>query len=140
MQFIRPERSNPPINTSQTIHASLPVDPAVDATFARSCNDCHSNLTVWPWYSNVAPVSWLLVSDVRRGRSNLNFSEWGSYPLEKQQELLKGICAEVSDKEMPGSAYTLMHPAARLTDADTGSICAWTRSHNQAQTEHATQE
>jgi hypothetical protein len=128
IQLIRPDTSNPPVNTSQTIQAGLPVDPAVSALFARSCNDCHSNLTAWPWYSKVAPVSWMIVSDVRRGRGDLNFSEWGAYPAEKQQELLKEICQQVSDKEMPGSIYVLMHPASKLSDTDIRSICTWTQS------------
>jgi glucan phosphorylase len=83
IQLIRPARSNPPITAEETIHSRLPVDPVVDAALIRSCNDCHSNLTGWPWYTNVAPASWLIVSDVRRGRVELNFSEWGTYTLNK---------------------------------------------------------
>ena len=124
IQLMQPGRSNPTVNPAQTIDSKLAVDAAVAATFARSCKDCHSKLTVWPWYSNVALVSWLVVSDVRRGRSDLNLSEWGFYPLEKQQELLKEVCAEVSSKEMPGSVYTIMHPKARLSDADTAFLFA----------------
>ena len=135
IQLIRPARSNPPITAGQTIHATVPVDLAADATFVRSCNDCQSNLTVWPWYTNVAPASWLIASDVRRGRAMLNFSEWGTYPIKRQQELLKEVCAEVSDREMPGVAYTLLHPSAKLTDADVGGVCAWTRSVTQSQTQ-----
>lgn len=140
IQLIRPERSNPPVNTAQTIDATLAVDPAVSAIFARSCNDCHSHLTVWPRYSNIAPVSWLVISDVRRGREELNFSEWGAYPAEKQQKLLKEICNELSDKEMPPSIYTRMHPAARLSGADVRSICAWAQSPNQTHRQSAARE
>ena len=81
VQLIRPAHSNPPITAGETIQARLPIDPVVDSMLIRSCNDCHSNLTVWPWYTNVAPASWLIVSDVRRGRAELNFSEWGIYPI-----------------------------------------------------------
>ena len=140
IQLIRPERFNPSVNAAQTIHTGLALDPAVSATLARSCNDCHSNLTVWPWYSNIAPVSWAVVYDVRRGRRDLNFSEWGLYPAEKQQQLLKEICEQVSDKEMPGSIYTLMHPMAKLSDTDIRSICVWTQSLNQRQRQNAVKE
>lgn len=140
IQLIRPERANPSVNTARTIHARMPLDSTVSATLARSCNDCHSNLTAWPWYSNFAPVSWIVISDVRRGRRELNFSEWEAYPVEKQQELLKEICKEVSDKEMPGSIYVLMHPSAKLSDIDVHSICTWTQSPNQTQRQDAAKE
>ena len=135
VQLIRPARSNPRITAGETIHARVPVDPVVNAMLIRSCNDCHSNLTVWPWYTNVAPASWLIVSDVRRGRVELNFSEWGTYTLSKQKELLKETCAEVSERKMPVAAYALMHPSAKLTDADIGVVCAWIRSNTQGQTQ-----
>ena len=134
IQLIRPARGNRPITAGETIHARLPVDSVVDAALIRSCNDCHSNLTVWPWYTNVAPASWLIVSDVRRGRVELNFSEWGTYTLNKQQELLKETCAEVSERKMPAAAYTLLHPSAKFTDADIAALCAWTRSVTQSLT------
>ncbi len=140
IQLIRPERSNPSVDVSQAIHARLPVEPTVSAVLARSCNDCHSNVTVWPWYSKIAPVSWVVAYDVRRGRGDLNFSEWGTYPAEKQPELLKEICEQVSDKEMPGSIYTLMHPAAKLSETDIRSICAWTQSINQPRKQNTAKE
>lgn len=127
-QLVRPSHVNPPVTAAHTIDANLAVDPAVAAVFKRSCNDCHSNVTVWPWYSEIAPVSWLIAYDVRRGRTALNFSEWAVYPAEKQQDLLKEICTEVSDNEMPGISYTLLHPDAKLTDAEMQSICRWTTS------------
>src|SRR5215467_1820965 len=78
-QFFRPARTNPPTDPAREIGALLPLDPAVHSTFARSCNDCHSNRTVWPWYTGVAPASWLVVSDVNRGRKALNLSNWAGY-------------------------------------------------------------
>jgi hypothetical protein len=63
IQFVDPTRVNPPIDPPRTIHAALSLDPVVASTLARSCNDCHSNSTAWPWYRNVAPVSWLVTSD-----------------------------------------------------------------------------
>src|SRR6516164_493590 len=78
-QVYRPECTNPPADPKQDIHAILAVDPQVDSVMQRSCNDCHSNQTAWPWYSKVAPASWLVVSDVKRGRAAVNFSEWSKY-------------------------------------------------------------
>src|SRR5882762_10607013 len=76
IQFIRPARTNPPVDESQTIFARTQMTPQVAAIFERSCRDCHSHKTVWPWYSNVAPISWLISDDVNKGRQALNMSEW----------------------------------------------------------------
>ncbi len=128
IQVVRPARTNPVSNPRENIQAVLPVHPEVAATFSRSCNDCHSNNTVWPWYSNVAPASWLVVGDVKEGRNELNFSSWGAYDREKQQKLLGKICEQIKEGEMPGFQYTMMHPKARLSDTDRKAICTWTAS------------
>ena len=128
IQIFRPSTSNPPVDPKREIHANLAVDPAVATLLTRACNDCHSNRTVWPWYSHLAPASWLVVSDVNRGRKALNFSEWAGYRAEVQQKQLSEICNEVSEGEMPGVAYTLMHRHAKLGTDDVATICRWTRS------------
>src|SRR5215475_15640323 len=102
IQVVRPARTNPPIDPKQEIHAKLNIEPTVAIVLARSCNDCHSNRTVWPWYSHLAPASWLVVSDVNRGRKALNFSEWSMYGASQQQKHLHEICKEVMEGEMLG--------------------------------------
>jgi len=113
IQLIRPSTVNPPIDANREIAAHLMVDPGVQSIFSRACADCHSNRTVWPWYSHVAPVSWLLASHVTRGRRHMNFSEWGAYPVEKSSKLLDEICKEVQDGDMPPFTYTpcIPHPS-----------------------------
>ena len=128
IQIFQPARTNPTIDPKREIHANLTVDSAVASVFQRSCNDCHSHRTVWPWYSHVTPVSWLLVSDVNQGRKALNFSEWATYRPEEQQKQLSEICKEVSEGEMPGLSYTLMHRHAKLSTDDVTTICGWTRT------------
>ena len=78
-QFIRPAKTNPAADPSLAIESHVQVDPKVSAIIDRSCADCHSNRTRWPWYSQVAPVSWFVIDHVNEGRKELNFSEWGSY-------------------------------------------------------------
>ncbi len=107
------------------------MPPEVAAILDRSCSDCHSNRTVWPWYSAVAPVSWLVAYDVNHGRSELNFSEWGLINQKKNADTLEKICKEVQDKEMPGAFYPLLHPIAKLTDSDIQTVCGWTKSVQQ---------
>ena len=126
IQLIRPSTVNPPIDSKQEIAAHLTVEPAVQSIFDRSCNDCHSNQTVWPWYSHVAPVSWLVASDVNDGRRHVNFSGWGMYPIEKSEKLLEAICKEVQEGDMPPLQYTPLHRASKLTKADQEEICRWT--------------
>lgn len=79
----------------------------------RACYDCHSNQTVWPWYSNIAPVSWLVERDVNSGRRHLNFSEW-----EQPGRHAKDVAEQIKEGEMPPWFYRPMHPEARLTDEE----------------------
>jgi heme-binding protein len=127
-QVVRPSRTNPGSDPKDHIQAMAPAGPEVNAALARSCNDCHSNNTTWPWYSNVAPVSWLVASDVKEGRSEMNFSAWRTYKGEKQQELLGKICKQINEGEMPMATYTWAHPSAKLSDADRLALCSWTKT------------
>lgn len=126
IQLLRPSISNPPIYPNEEITAHLPVNPSTKRILDRSCNDCHSNRTVWPWYSYVAPVSWLVVSDVDDGRRRMNFSEWGTYPTRKVAKLLDEICRRVHRGGMPPLQYLPMHLRARLSQQERQQICQWT--------------
>jgi hypothetical protein len=87
--------------------------PEMRELVRRACFDCHSNTTTWPWYSNIAPVSWLVQRDVNGGRSHLNFTEW-TLP----QRHAKDVAQEVKGGDMPPWFYLPMHPAAKLTEAE----------------------
>jgi hypothetical protein len=125
IQFVRPSRVNPPVDESKTIFATGKVPADVQAIVERSCADCHSNKTVWPWYSNVAPVSWLVAEDVEHGRKELNFSVWGDYKPKRAEHKLEEICEQVEQHEMPLGNYTFIHPSAKLSDADRRRLCEW---------------
>src|SRR5437773_11124922 len=84
IQFVRPARTNPAVDESQTIFARTQITPEVSAILNRSCNDCHSNKTVWPWYTNVAPISWFIANHVSEDRHSLNLSERGRLERDKQ--------------------------------------------------------
>ena len=114
LQFIRPARTNPPVDESRTIQAHARVPPEVASILNRSCNDCHSNETRWPWYSNVAPASWFVINHVNVGRREMNFSDWAQYDREDQQNFLKKICREVKDGAMPLPSYLRLHGEAKL--------------------------
>lgn len=93
----------------------------------RAGCDCHSNETTWPWYSRIAPVSWLLHRDVVEGRAELNFSNRESMAPDKQAKKRLEIGKEVRDGEMPLWFYTPLHPHAKLTDADKQLLERWSQ-------------
>ena len=127
-QFVPMARDNPAVDPSQTVYSVQPVPTDVRAVLERSCEDCHSNKTVWPWYSHVAPMSWLVASDVHEGRRELNLSEWGSYPEKKKSRKLQQICEQLRNGEMPDWKYTLIHRSASLSQGDRDGLCAWAES------------
>jgi len=131
IQVVRPARTNPAVDESQTIFARTQMTPSVAAILNRSCNDCHSNKTVWPWYTQLAPVSWWLSNHVNEGRHNLNYSEWGHLNADRQERKLRQICDQVQDGNMPLSSYLPMHPKARLSEEDKKTLCDWTEAERQ---------
>ena len=125
-QLVRPERANPATDASRTIQALAGTTSGLVAVLDRACRDCHSNATVWPWYAQIAPASWLMAYGVTTGRKAVNFSEWATYPPEAQRTLLSASCQDVSDGKMPGP-YTLLRPETRLSAQDVETICAAAR-------------
>lgn len=106
------DHANPPVTQA----AAFAPGPGLE--LARgACFDCHSNETAWPWYTNIAPASWLVQRDVEGGRETVNFSEWDR-PQPEVDELLEVI----RDGDMPPTSYTLIHPDARLTDAQRATL------------------
>jgi len=99
------------------------INPQVGAILDRSCQDCHSSRTTWPWYSRVAPMSWIVSKHVREGREVLNFSDWAHQPDLADEPML--ICDAVSDGSMPLRDYTLIHRKAKLSKRDVELICGW---------------
>jgi hypothetical protein len=117
------KRSESQVFSASDLHVSAEAAPLL----RRACMDCHSNQTVWPWYSYVAPMSWLVEKDVRRGRDHLNFSEWDQYTFKQREKLLADIASVVKNREMPLPQYILIHRHARLSDADTDVLYGWAR-------------
>ena len=93
-----------------------------------SCYNCHSNETQYPWYSYVAPASWLIAHDVSAGREELNFSSWQDYDQRRMIRKLDDMATEVGEGNMPKSIYTLMHPSAKISDTQRELIVAWTET------------
>ncbi|MFA5803584.1 MAG: heme-binding domain-containing protein [Melioribacteraceae bacterium] len=120
IQFVEVERANPPVT------ADINAPTEVKNIFKNSCYDCHSNETVWPWYSKIAPVSWFISKDVIDGRKQLNFSEWEKFYSDKRTKLKKKIWDEINQDEMPTDTYTIIHPNAKLEFIQKNVIKKWT--------------
>jgi len=125
VQLVPLKRENPPITSAQTIYAAQPMPQVVRSILQNSCNDCHSNETQWPWYSYVAPVSWLVVHDVRAGRRHVNFSQWAAYPDKKKVDRLEQICDQVTNGDMPDGWYAFVHRSSHLTAEQRDAVCEW---------------
>jgi hypothetical protein len=122
IQFIPVDRTNPPVQED------IATPPQVKAILKRACYDCHSHETNWPWYSHVAPVSWLLAWDVHEGREELNFSTWNQYSSKKRNKYIKESWEEIEEGEMPPWFYLPLHPEASLSDQDRTVLREWSKS------------
>jgi hypothetical protein len=124
-QFVPVDRTNPATRPEASLLNQKTTSPPVRAILERSCRDCHSNDTRWPWYSRVAPISWLLLQHVNGGRDRLNYSRWTSYESDDQDKFLNGMCTLTRKGRMPVSSYLWIHRDAKLSDADIKTLCAW---------------
>jgi hypothetical protein len=122
IQLVPVSRTNPPVQ------GDFRGSTEVVSVLRRACYDCHSNQTVWPWYSRVAPVSWVIAHDVNEGRAELNFSTWDQLSTEKQAKAMKESWKEVAEGEMPTWYYVVLHPEARLSANDQSVLQAWSDS------------
>jgi Haem-binding domain len=127
-QFIRPARTNPPTDLRKTLEAVAHPPATVAATLDRACGDCHTNRTRWPWYTNVAPISWWIIDHVDEGRRRVSYSDWGDYDPARQRKELAQTCQRVESGNMPLTTYLLVHWEAALSDSDRRAICDWSRA------------
>ncbi len=119
IQLIPVHRSNPPVETE------IAAPGNVMTILRKACYNCHSNQTEWPWYSRIAPVSWLVARDVTKAREEMNFTTWNRYTPKKQSARIEDIWKEVKGDHMPPLAYRLMHPEARLTHEEKEQLRTW---------------
>ena len=126
--LIHPFGRTAPTGGDATVLRDAQIDPETLALFERACQNCHSERTEWPWYSHVAPISWLIARDVQQARSHMNLSRWQEYSTDERLGLLSEIRSAVRNREMPKQRYLLLHPEARLTDQERLQIYEWTRT------------
>jgi predicted Fe-S protein YdhL (DUF1289 family) len=115
MQFFRIDKTNPPIVEANDFLVVNSTPPEVAKIIKASCYDCHSNQSVYPWYTNIAPVSWFIKHHIDEGREHFNFSDWNLYSSKDKVHILEECAEEVEEGEMPLKTYTLMHGDAKLS-------------------------
>lgn len=129
MQFVPPAVSTKTSAANAAPHMAQLTNPRVGAIFDRSCRDCHSSGTNWPWYSHVAPVSWIVSKHVSDAREVLDFSQWANGTDSPDERML--ICDAVSQGLMPLPEYTVIHRDAKLSKREIEMICSWAAQANQ---------
>ena len=111
--------SNPPITSD------IKTPNNVKNILRESCYDCHSNETIWYWYTEFSPISWLIARDVNEGREHLNFSTWDKYSTTEKKELLAESIETIQEGEMPMKIYELMHPEAKINKDELNVLITW---------------
>ncbi len=130
IQFYRPDFTNPPVNAAETLQASTRVPENVQAILDRSCADCHTNNTVYPWYAKIQPSASFLAGHIAEGRQKFNMSVYNTFETARKRRKLSQICEQVESGEMPLFSYTLIHRSAALSAADKKVLCDWTTAES----------
>lgn len=121
-QFIKPNRTVPDVDPNGTFQAKKLVNENVQNLLEGACYDCHSNDSTYPWYADIAPVSWWLQGHINGGRDQLNFSIWNSYSTQRQAIKIEEIIEVMEDQRMPLATYALMHKAGRIDKEEAQQI------------------
>ena len=129
IQFIPNDKPEVILSNENDLIYNNKLPESAENILRTSCYDCHSNESIYPWYSYIAPVSWLVVRDIKVGREELNFSEWESQSKMDKAKNIDKIIDEVSDEEMPMAIYTLIHTDAKLTAEDRQLLVDWADSY-----------
>lgn len=125
IQFFRIDKSVPEVNTNEDFITMENPPEEVKNILQKACYDCHSYATVYPWYAEVAPVSWWLADHIEEGREHLNLAAWGSFDLKRKKHKIDEMIEEVEEGEMPLKSYTIMHSDADLSDEEKELLITW---------------
>lgn len=128
IQVFRIDKTNPPADPSKDLVVLMQPPPHIAVMLKESCYDCHSNATTYPWYTNVAPVSWWIKNHINDGRKHLNFSTWGNYTTRKADHKLEECVEMTEEGEMPMYSYTVLHGKAKLSKEQQAQLVSWFNS------------
>ncbi|MGB0883019.1 MAG: heme-binding domain-containing protein [Vicingaceae bacterium] len=125
IQFFRIDKTNPAVIAENDYINTANPPENISTILKTSCYDCHSNESKYPWYSNIAPVSWWVKDHINEGREELNFSEWTTFSEKRKKHKLEECIEMIEEGEMPLKSYTIMHGNAQLTADDEGYLIEW---------------
>jgi hypothetical protein len=125
--LVHPLPHNPSGPAAAALFPGAGIAPSLTRVFDHSCADCHSEKTRWPWYSQLAPVSWLVEVDVKRARKRLNLSRWDSLNTTERTRLLTAIATVIQNHQMPPARYLVLHPEAGISADQSVEVIEWTR-------------
>jgi hypothetical protein len=130
MQFVRPDKneSDPSYSSVELFLSETKPVPEVAAVLKETCFDCHSDQTRYPWYAEVAPISYWLADHIKNGQKHLNFSKWSEYSVKRKDHKLEEVIEMVEEREMPLDSYTWTHDEANLTDAQVEALITWAKA------------
>ena len=139
LAFAHPFGNVKQAHSANVLMNTATIDAPVLAVMQRSCQNCHSERTEWPWYSHAAPMSWLIENDVQGGRTHWNMSKWEQYSIDDREHILSQIGPMVRNKQMPLPQYLFLHPEAKLSGADVDLLYQWSRTERKRLKSSATQ-
>lgn len=125
IQFIQPAHNKSDQLLASDISNTITISDSVQAIIINACYDCHSNNTIYPWYSNIQPMGWLMAKHIKNGKDALNFSEFGSYSSRRQLSKLNGIANSIRDDIMPLRSYKLIHKNSQLSSTQMKLVINW---------------
>jgi heme-binding protein len=131
MQFFRIDKTNPPVDPTLDMMNAVQAPNEIKQIIKTSCYDCHSNESTYPWYTNVAPVSWWVKGHINEAREEMNFSEWGSFTLKRKDHKLEELVEEIDEKEMPLTSYLILHGEAKLSSEQRSQLINWAKKLRQ---------
>lgn len=125
MQFFRPENNRDKSEHLEVFLTETNPPQEVGMVLRQACYDCHSNNTVYPWYGNIAPVSYWMADHIDHGKGDLNFSDWANYSVRKKAHKLEEVVEVLENHEMPLKEYTWTHKEARLSQEERKAVIGW---------------
>ena len=125
VQLLQIDKAVPTVNPADDYLAMVEASPELETKLIEACYDCHSYQTTYPWYANVAPLSWWIKGHVDHGRENLNFTIWNSYSEKKQNHKLEECVEKLENHSMPLKSFTWLHPEAKLSEEERNEMIAW---------------
>lgn len=125
IQLFQPNRELPVSNPANDIFAQHEASSSIIETVRLACYDCHSNEVNYPWYAYVSPASWWVSNHIQEGREELNFSQWGDYPIDRKDYKLEEVIEAIQEDFMPLQSYTWLHRKANLSDSQKAQLISW---------------